>query len=248
MAETDEWDFYPCEIDHVAASIFLNLRYEHDQPPADADTLYRIRLPMVEPEDHGMGSAAEAQRVNALEDEMCLRAESGGLVYVARIRSRAEWEIVFYGPAARTDTFQSLREVFGERRTYADIRPDPAWGFYREFLLPDEERRMWMEDRRVVQALADRGDALTKPRRVDHWVHFATAEARDRFVRAAQEAGFQLERAATVEGGALPFGAQLHRVDPVELEHIHAVAMELVDLAAPDGGDYDGWETSMETE
>lgn len=246
MADDDEWDFYPCEIDNVAASIFLNLRYEHDAPPEAVNTLYRIRLPMAEPEDHGMGSAAEAQMMNALEDEMCRRAESGGLVYVARIRSRAEWELVFYGPAERTAAFQSLREVFGERRTYADVRPDPTWGFYREFLLPDEERRMWMEDRRVVQALADRGDSLSRPRRVDHWVHFATAEARDRFVHAAREAGFQLERAATVEGRALPFGAQVHRVDPVELEHIHEVAMELVELA--DGGDYDGWETSVETE
>lgn len=248
MAADDRWDFYPCHIDNVAASIFLNLRYDDERPPEDATTLYRIRLPMAEPEDHGMGSAAEALAMNALEDDMVQRAEAGGLLYVARIRSRAEWELVFYGPAGCTEAFQSLRDVFGERRTYADVRSDPTWGFYREFLLPDDERRQWMDDRRVVQALADRGDDHASPRRVDHWARFATAEARDRFVRAAQDVGFALQRAAEIESDTRPFGAQLYRSDPVELEHIHDVVMELVELAAQDDGDYDGWETSVETE
>jgi len=33
------------------------------------------------------------------------------------------------------------------------------------------------------------------------------------------------------------------RVDPVEHEAIHAVVMQLVELAEDHGGEYDGWET-----
>ena len=76
----DDWDFYPCLVDDRPASIFLNLRYDDERPPEDTTTLYRIRLPMAEPEDHGMGSAAEALAMNALEDEMVQRAEAGGLL------------------------------------------------------------------------------------------------------------------------------------------------------------------------
>ena len=246
MAAEDQWDFYPCRIDGIEASILLNFRYELELP-ASATTLYRIRLPMREPEDHGMGSAGEAAAMNALEDQLVERSEAGELLYVARIRSRAEWELVFYGAPGCTVALQSVRDVFGERRTYVDVRPDPTWGFYREFLLPDDERRQWMHDRRLVQVLADEGDVLAKPRRVDHWAHFPTAEGRDRWVQAVQQAGFELQRAAKVENAELPFGAQVYRSDSVELTHVHDVVMELVELAEQEGGDYDGWETSVES-
>lgn len=242
----DAWDFYPCRIDEEAASIFLNLRYERDEPPVTATTLYRVRLPMQEPDDHGMGSAAEAAAMNAFEDEIVKRAAAGPLVYVGRIRNRATWELVFYGAPELKDAIQSIRDIFVGRRTYVDVRPDADWGFYRDFLLPDDERKRWMHDRRLVQVLENEGDALARPRRVDHWAYFATADARDRFVAAVQEAGFELERAAQVATDDLPFGAQIHRADPVELEHIHDVVMDLIDFAAAEGGSYDGWETSIE--
>ena len=194
-----------------------------------------------------MGSPGEAAAMNAHEELLVERADAGGLIYVARIRTRAEWELVFYGPADRGDAVQAVREVFGDRRTYLDVRPDPTWGFYREFLLPDAERRQWMADRRLVQVLADKDDVLAKPRRVDHWVELATAEARERFVEAARRAGFELQRAAEIEGDR-PFAAQVFRTDPVELAHIHDVVMELVELVEREGGDYDGWETSVEAE
>ena len=44
---------------------------------------------------------------------------------------------------------------------------------------------------------------------------------------------------------ALPFGAQVYRTDAVELDHIHEVVMELVELAQAQGGDYDGWECGV---
>ena len=242
----DDWDFYPCHIDDSPGSIFLNLRFEHATPAPAANTLFRIRVQMLEPEDHGMGAASEADTLNAIEDAMAQRAVEAGMTYVGRIRSGGVWEIAFYGPPAAKDALQAMRELFTDRRTYLDVRPDPDWGFYREFLLPDEERRQWMQDRRLTDLLAEKGDVLTTPRRVDHFAYFATADARDQFVAGAKEAGFSLERAAHVEGHALPFAAQIYRNDAVELEHIHDVVMQLLELAATHDGDYDGWESPVE--
>jgi hypothetical protein len=246
MASDDDWDFYPCRIDEYPASIFVNLRYDGQQPPADATTLYRVRLPMREPDDHGMGTPAEATAMNTFEEEVARRASEAGLIYVGRIRTRADWELVCYGAPDRSAAIQAIREVFVGRRTDLDVRPDPDWGYYREILLPDAERRRWMHDRRLTEVLAQEGDSLTTPRRVDHWAHFPTADARDRFVEAATRAGFQLQRAAELKAKQLPFGAQVYRVDAVELEHIHDVVMQLVELAAHDGGEYGGWESLVE--
>ena len=162
MSMEDDWDFYPCRIDDYAASIVLNLRYAAEAPPAEATTLYRVRLPMREPDEHGMGTAAEAAAMNTFEDEVESRASEAGLIYVGRIRSRADWELVFYGAPDRA--IQTVRDVFVDRRTYLDVRPDPDWGYYRDFLLPDAEREQWMHDRRLTEVLAREGDSLTTPR------------------------------------------------------------------------------------
>jgi uncharacterized protein (TIGR01619 family) len=240
------WDFYPCDVDGAPASFFVDFRFETGMWPPTADTLYRVRVQMLEPDEHGMGNAAESEAFNAIEDVLTERAAAAPLFYVARLRSGGEWELAFYGDAERKDALQAIRELFGERRTYADVRPDPDWGYYRDFLLPDDERRQWMDDRRLTDVLRDHGDALVIPRRVDHWAHFETADARDRFIAAARDAGFSLERAAHLEREELPYGAQVYREDPVELEHIHAVVMELFDLATAEAGDYDGWECAVE--
>src|SRR5690606_16060455 len=110
--------------------------------------------------------------------------------------SRGAWETTFYGPAGQVETLRAVAlEHAGTRRVEAGSEPDPQWTYYRELLLPDAERRQWMDDRRLVQVLREQGDALSTPRRVDHWANFASAEARDRFVAHAGRDGFTLEEA-----------------------------------------------------
>jgi hypothetical protein len=242
-----EWDFYPCRIDGTEASIFLDLRFARETPPPALSTLYRLRVQMLDPDEHGMGTPGEAAAFNEIEDAMAARAAEAGLCYVARIRSDSLWELAFYGAPEGKDALQEMRALFPNRRTYVDIRPDLDWGYYREFLLPDAERRQWMQDRKLTDTLAERGDSLANPRRVDHWAHFATADARDAFVRDALKAGFTLQRAATVADHELPFGAQLFRTDAVGLDHIHDVVMQLFELAENHGGDYEGWECAEES-
>jgi hypothetical protein len=123
--------------------------------------------------------------------------------------------------------------------------PDAAWSSYDEFLLPDRERRQWMQDRRIVETLESHGDELA-PRRVDHWAYFPAAPARDAFVADARRDGFALERASDDAGEELGFGAQVFRDDSVELDDVHEVVMTLFELAERHGGDYDGWETAVQ--
>ena len=44
----DEWDFYPCRVDDAPASIFLNLWFEKKAPVTSADTLYWLRIQMLD--------------------------------------------------------------------------------------------------------------------------------------------------------------------------------------------------------
>ena len=244
MAEGDAFDFYPCLVDDAPASIYVNLRFEHERP-IGADTRYTIIIRMRDAGPHGAGTEAEAEVINAYEESAIEALAAHQLVYVGRLRTQGSWDITFYGPPGRDDDVRATTKRL-ERTAIIDVQPDEGWRFYLELLFPDAERLQWMDDRRLVQVLGEQGDNHATPRRVDHWAYFATAEARDAFVAAAQREGFELEEASVEELDNNPFGAWVYRTDPIDLDHIHAVVMKLVDAAVANGGGYDGWETSIE--
>lgn len=238
--DDDELEFYPCLVDGAPASIYVNLRFE-DARPADHDTRYTVAILMRERGEHGIGTEAEAAALNLVEEALMARAHARGVTYVGRMRTRGVWEITFYGPRGHLAALKTLAtERAGERQVAAIMNPEPAWTYYRELLLPDAERRQWMDDRRIVQILREHGAQLATPRRVDHHLTFPTAAARDTFVAAARAAGFTVDDA----GDALAL--RVHRVDPIELDHIHDVVMTLVDAAAQAGGRYERWVAGIE--
>lgn len=241
----DDWDFYRCVVDDRPASIFLNLRYESTRPSSSINTLYWLRIQMSDAAEHGMGNSPEADALYAFEDELTGSATSLGLVFVGRLRNNGDWQITFYGPPGHNDALRALAHELdlGGRRFESGSKPDPDWTYYREFLMPNAERRQWMQDRHVVDVLEEHGDVHSIPRRIDHWTWFRTPTARQAFVEAVTRDGFTVE---STSDDPQAFGAQVFRTDTVELDHIHQVVMKLFKLADQHDGYYDGWEAPVE--
>ncbi|HSN25876.1 MAG TPA: DUF695 domain-containing protein [Kofleriaceae bacterium] len=236
---TDAFDFYPCLVDGKPASIYVNLGFE-DEKPAGADVRYAIAIAMRDAGPYGAGSADEADVLNAFEEAAIAALARHGLVYAGRVRTQGIWETTFYGPVGQLAHLEALGAP-GPRRVQVRQDADPGWRYYHELLLPDAERKQWMDDRRLVQILEEQGDRLTTPRPVDHWAYFPSAAQRDAFVERARALGFTAQAEDDERDGA-----RATRTDPIELDHIHDVVMLLVDAAEACGGEYDGWETSIE--
>ena len=109
---------------------------------------------------------------------------------------------------------------------------------------PDRER---MKNRRVCEALSERGDPLTEKRAIDHWAYFPSAAARSAFIAQAAKLGFLLRATSEPEKPGDRFGARLFRIDVPALDAIDDVTLPLFALATAVGGDYDGWETMVVT-
>jgi regulator of RNase E activity RraB len=240
--ETGEWDFYYCRVDDAPASIFLNFAYQQERPALD--TLYYAGLQMLDPAEHGMGGPKDAEALWALEDEITAGAAAAGFTYVGRLRNQGDWQLTFYAAAGKEAALEEIVVVAladADRGYRIGSQEDAEWGYYDEFLMPNAERFQWIMNRRVVQQLEGSGDQVETPREVDHFIHFADADARDAFARAAEALGFRAEPQDPDQTNNLPFGISLHRDDAVTLNHIHEVVMTLSDLADENGGDYDGW-------
>ena len=248
MAPSDEFDFYPCLVDAAPASIYVNLYFEHAGHAPGDDTRYTIAIGMRERGEHGIGTAAEAASLNLVEEAVIARAGELAVTYVGRVRTRGSWEIVLYGPAGHLEGLRTKAvEHAGDRQLVARQTGDATWAYYRELLVPDAERRQWMDDRRMVQILSEQGDRRITPRRVDHRIALPTVAAREAFVAAATAAAFTPDGTETLADADLPHRVRVHRVDPIELDHIHEVVMILVDAATPLGGRYDRWEAGIVT-
>jgi hypothetical protein len=242
-AKNDEWDFYYCRVNDGPASIFLNLAHREARP-SELDTLYYVGFQILEPGDHGMGVEPDVKALWDLEDELTEAAAAKGFMYVGRLRNRGDWQLTFYAAGNKEPELEEL--VVGalaksDRGYRVGSKVDASWSYYDEFLTPDAERWQWIMDRRVVEQLAKAGDVHETPRPVDHFIGFPDPARRDAFMNAARGRGFQAEAGDARDEGEYPHTVQLVRSDPVTLQHIHDVVMDITELASAHGGDYEGW-------
>ena len=101
---------------------------------------------------------------------------------------------------------------------------------------------------KVLEVLEKEGDCLEIERRIDHWAYFDRAAARETFVAWATSNGYSIQALLEPEGERRRYGIQLFHVASPRLATITHHTIELRRRAAEMGGDYDGWETSVERE
>lgn len=98
---------------------------------------------------------------------------------------------------------------------------------------------------RVIEVLAEHGDALTTVREIDHFSYFPDVEARARYLDKCLAAGFKLRRLSDPYKPGAGFGAIIFHSDVPDEDVLLKVHALLTELASAEGGDYDGWETQL---
>jgi hypothetical protein len=115
-------------------------------------------------------------------------------------------------------------------------------------LYPNEETLEFMFDSKVVQKLAEKGDKLDKPRKVDHWIYFENEQDRNCFIDYLKNKRFKIESKTKVTNKIKPYSLQISREDNVRLSDISKITGDLRQNAKKCNGDYDGWETCLVTD
>lgn len=247
-APAQDWVLYPVTMEGAPASVIVNLALAERAPMKEYAQLLWVSIRMEHPGERGMGVAEEADAFGPIEDALVSRMESGlGALYPGRIRTKGEWRLYYYArtSAGFKEAVDGVMKGYPTRKYTIGEKSDAGWELYRTVLFPDEERLAWTKDFRVVVQLQESGDPLTEARRVDHWIYFPDAAARDRFAPAAKAAGFAVDANGPVQEAQEQPGIRIYRTDFVDIDRIHAVVMELRALAQKHGGDYDGWETAV---
>lgn len=245
---SENWDFYPCRVEDEPASIMLNLGLAKEAPVETLPDCTWLRVALKAPRPDGLSSSEEFDRLCEIGDalEAAVEEASTGLRYVGRCTCGGRRDFYAYAESgvAAEAVLSTVMAAFPEYEFDTGHREDPQWRLYREFLYPTPRSMQLINNRRVLEALEQRGDPLTESRPIRHFVYFDADADTEAFHQAMELAGFRIAGGDTSEESGRR-SLVFERDESVDFLHLNQLTLQLIDLANSHGGDYDGWETEV---
>lgn len=242
------WDFFMCRIEGAPASIRTNLALIEVAPLERLSQRLQFYIKMQNPRPDGLSSNEEYPILCDIEDAIGEKAGATGAVLAGVVRSEGFLELWFYtqNAEALAKTCEEALQTFEGYQSGYNIVEDPEWEDYFGFLYPDEFSYQMMQNRKVLMQLEKNGDKMEVPREIDHFFYFKEAAQQQAFAKEAEAKGFKVRfnddefvEDRKAEGKEYPYMVEATREDsPLAIDDI---VWNLLELASPFEGDYDGW-------
>ena len=243
---SDEWDFYFARINDAPAAIFIDLGIRPDVPLEKRPWLLWVWTQLQAPKPDGLATNEEAARLNAIGEALdAVVSATCGAQLVARVTGGGRREFYFYAtePGELQSAAASAMKGFPDYQYEFGSTFQPEWDQYL-MLFPSDSNLERMQNRRMLESLAEQGDVHEEPRKVEHWLYFAAESARTACRDALVGRGFSVEEESRSEeeGDEQPFQLVVSRIDKVDSHTINGVTIELARLTREHEGVYDGWD------
>jgi len=244
---TGNWDTYIMDADNRPASVVVDLGFGGSEVAKERPNVIIVSIRLLAVLQNGMPSEKESKVLDEVEDSLVGKLGEGlQALYTGRFTKNGKRDYYFYS----NDTSNYRSWVAEALKRYpvfkwmAVARPDKEKSDYFNVLYPTSKEMERLQNRRVVDELKEKGDVLTAPRRVDHFVFFKTEAERKKYAAIVQDSGFVIENAGK-ELGAVdrPYSLQISRIDKIDYASIDKVTLYLWQLALKHFAKYDGWET-----
>lgn len=242
------WDFFMCRIEGAPASIRTNLALIEVAPLEGLSQRLQFYIKMQNPRPDGLSSNEEYPILCDIEDALGDKAEAIGAVLAGVVKSEGFLELWFYTQNAEVlaKTCEDALQTFEGYQSGYNIAEDPEWEDYFGFLYPDEFSYQTMQNRKVLMQLEKNGDKMEVPREIDHFIYFKEAAQQQAFAKEAEAKGFKVRfnddefvEDRKAEGKEYPYMVEATREDsPLAIDDI---VWDLLELASPFEGNYDGW-------
>lgn len=245
------WDFFLTEIEEKPASVFLDLGLNKIRPVKTNPHLLTLEIEMNFPQENGLSSSDESEKLFEIEDNLMKRLENSfGAIIAGRVTTHGLRIIYFYLKTEKEagKTIKELMKGFKEYKYIYSLENDIEWVKYEEDLYPIGFEMHTIMNRHIVEHLRCKGDELTVPREVDHYIFFSSESGKDSFLNAAVKLGYKKTSERLNEKNPdHPITLRVTRIDAVEYNEVIDYTSELYDFAEENDGVYDGWETKLVT-
>ena len=241
------WDAYVIQINGKPVSVVVDLDFGTSPEAKENQNVIIVRLNINNVQADGMPVRDEIKTLDSIENGLVSNLKDAlNAQYTGRYTQHGKRDFYFYS----NDTSrykQHIKTVLQNFPSYTwtvSASRDAGLSNYLNILYPTQKEMEHIQNRRVVDDLRKKGDALTAARKVDHFIFFKTEADRKKFARVVQDSGFVVESAGKEIGvKERPFSLHISRTDKVDYNSIDKVSIYLWELAMHHFGKYDGWET-----
>ena len=246
---TDHWLYFPCRIGDDLAFIFYDHGVRETIDGLSNANLLRVRIALEAPHENGLPTHQESVALTAFEDAFQDIVSRSGGDYVGRVTVAGTREFLSYVTEGESAWVAHLASLPGEHGYPLEVRveADPAKRGYWDDLFPSDHDWQVIQDLKVIDSLAENGDDLSLARRIDHWATFSDKAKALAFQVWAKGEGFHVESILDPDEDDEAFAVRLYHVGTPRVEEISPVTIRLADAAKERDGEYDGWETSVES-
>jgi hypothetical protein len=247
-----EWDFYFARVNDAVSSIFVDLGIRADVPLEKRPWLLWVWVQLQAPKADGLATNEEARALHEIGGALdSMVSATCGAQMVARITGNARREFYFYAeePGELQTLAAGAMKEFPRYKYETGSTFQPEWDQYL-MLFPSDTNLERMQNRRLLESLAEQGDAHAVPRKVEHWLYFSDEATRSACRETLMAIDFVVEDEGLNEeaGGEMPYGLVVSRVDSVDSHTINGITLELQRLAGEYCARYDGWECAVTRE
>ena len=87
----------------------------------------------------------------------------------------------------------------------------------------------------------NQGDNLEKDREIDHWLYFSSEENINIAIKKVEELGYKILSSKKLDDEKnYPYQLNISRMDSAIYSHVNQIVWELIEIAKPLNGYYDG--------
>lgn len=194
-----------------------------------------------------MPTSEEYPALKQVDQALERSLESEHSVYVGRVTVAAKRFFYFYtnlDEAEVTDIASRVAKRCGYQLTVL-YEPDPKKQRFWQELYPTDDDWQVIRDISVIDQLNDNGDDNDIVRDVQHWAYFHHDDERGAFIAWLEQHDYRsISTSEPNDDGAL--GVTFTHSGTMRLADITQHTIQCARRARELGGDYDGWETSVE--
>ncbi|QDG53928.1 DUF695 domain-containing protein [Persicimonas caeni] len=245
--ESERWEVYARYGTLKPQIVVVDAGLEADKLAGYLPQLVRVRVSFPNPDPSGMPDRKALGWLNEISDFLHALAQKNRWSIPGWVTHDGVRDFYVYGPSELTKALpKAVRDQYPEIDVAFEAEQEPAWETYQTLLYPRPVDWQVISNQRVIQKLRDLGDTLQTPRKVMHWAHFPSEEARESFAETLDE--FEVDEMSKADDSQMPYAVRFSHTTSVEPPVINPVTIRLMRLAAAHGGEYDGWETSVTTQ
>lgn len=242
----EDWDTYVNEFGDHVSSVMVDLAFGGSTEAKLRTNAIIVRIRVDSIRNNGMPAQNQLSKLNAIEDRLVEKL-TGQLqaMYIGRYTKDGKRDFYFYSNDT-SNYMSAVAQVLDPMKVewLAKAQTDTAYSNYFDVLYPTGKQLESMKNKRVVDELKKKGDVLTAPRKVNHFIFFKTEQDRKEYAFTVQDNGFTVENAGKEIGVKdRPYTLQISRFDKIDYNSIDKVTLYLWELALKYSAKYDGWET-----